>query len=99
MYRLSLIILTLFCLQLQAQSSILLEADSLYLRGNFTKAIDVYKKQTADMVITTEKDSVKLQNKKDLSGIPMYYLKMDLKLEDEFYKCLLVSLADIQKHA
>jgi tetratricopeptide (TPR) repeat protein len=44
MYRLSLIILTLFCLQLQAQSSILLEADSLYLRGNFTKAIDVYKK-------------------------------------------------------
>lgn len=44
MYRLSLIILTLFCLQLQAQSSTLLEADSLYLRGNFTKAIHVYKK-------------------------------------------------------
>ena len=61
------------------------------------KIVDIYNRHAADMIITTEKDAVKLQDIKDFNGIPVYYLKIDLKIEDGFYKDILMSLSDIQK--
>jgi len=70
-----------------------------YPRSSVKKIMDVYNRYKADMIITTEKDSVKLQDIKDFNSIPVYYLKIDLKIEDGFYKEILMSLADIQKQA
>jgi len=70
-----------------------------YPRSSVKKIVDVYNRHAADMIITTEKDSVKLQGVKDFNSIPVYYLKIDLKIEDGFYKDILMSLADIQRQA
>ena len=68
-----------------------------YPRSSVKKIVGVYNRHAADMIITTEKDSVKLQGLKDLHNIPVYYLKIDLKIEDGFYKNILMSLADSQR--
>ena len=68
-----------------------------YPRSSVKKIVGVYNRHAADMIITTEKDSVKLQGLKDLNNIPVYYLKIDLKIEDGFYKNILMSLAGIQR--
>ncbi len=68
-----------------------------YPRSSVKKILDVYNRHKADMIITTEKDSVKLQSIKAFDSIPVYYLKIDLKIEDGFYKKILMSLANIQK--
>lgn len=39
----------------------------------------------ADVLITTEKDAVKIVHSDALQGIPAYYLKIDIGLEKEFY--------------
>ncbi len=70
-----------------------------YPRSSVKKIMDVYNRHKADMIITTEKDSVKLQGIKDFDSIPVYYLKIGLKIEDGFYKEILMSLADIQKQS
>ncbi len=68
-----------------------------YPRSSVKKIVKVYNRHAADMIITTEKDSVKLQGLKDFNNIPVYYLKIDLKIEDGFYKDILMSLTDIQR--
>ncbi len=68
-----------------------------YPKSSVKKIMNVYNRHKADMIITTEKDSVKLQDIKDFSSIPVYFLKIDLKTEDGFYEKILMSLADIQK--
>ena len=70
-----------------------------YPKSSVKKILDVYHRHKADMIITTEKDSVKLQGLRDLNSIPLYYLKIDLKITDGFYKDLRMSLADIHKTA
>lgn len=47
-----------------------------------------FKKLSADALITTEKDMVKIAQSDALQGIPLYYLKIDLNLDDEFYSTL-----------
>ena len=42
----------------------------------------------ADIIITTEKDMVKLSNIRELVSFPLYYLKIDLKIEQAFYTWL-----------
>ncbi len=42
----------------------------------------------ADIIITTEKDMVKLAAIKELEPLPLYYLKIDLKIEKAFYTWL-----------
>ncbi len=61
--------------------------------------MDDYNRFKADMIITTEKDAVKLQGIKEFNNIPVYYLKIDLKIEDGFYKEIMMSLSDIQEQA
>ena len=42
----------------------------------------------ADIIITTEKDMIKLTSIKELEPLPLYYLKIDLKIENTFYTWL-----------
>ena len=70
-----------------------------YPKSSVKKIVEVYNRHKADMIITTEKDSVKLQGIKDFMSIPIYYLKIDLKIEENFYKYFLMSLSMIQSHA
>jgi len=42
----------------------------------------------ADIIITTEKDMVKLSDIRELVSLPLYYLKIDLKIEHAFYTWL-----------
>ena len=70
-----------------------------YPKSSVKKIVEVYNRHEADMIITTEKDSVKLQGFKDFNGIPVYYLKIDLKIDDDFYKDILMYLTEIQRQA
>jgi tetraacyldisaccharide 4'-kinase len=45
-------------------------------------------KLRADALITTEKDAVKLSPANALQNVPVFYLKIGLKLEDDFYSML-----------
>jgi len=54
-----------------------------------------FKKLNADALITTEKDMVKIAQSDALHGIPLYYLKIDLRLDDEFYSMLSSNLQKI----
>ncbi len=54
-----------------------------------------FKKLNADVLITTEKDMVKIAQSDALHGIPLYYLKIDLRLDDEFYSMLSSNLPKI----
>jgi tetraacyldisaccharide 4'-kinase len=47
-----------------------------------------FKKLNADSLITTEKDLVKIAHSDALQGIPVYYLKIEFRLDDEFYSML-----------
>ena len=42
-------------------------------------------KLRADALVTTEKDAVKIAHANAFQRVPVFYLKIDLKLEDEFY--------------
>ncbi len=42
----------------------------------------------ADIIITTEKDMVKLAGIKEIEPLPLYFLKIDLKIEKAFYTWL-----------
>jgi tetraacyldisaccharide 4'-kinase len=53
------------------------------------KIMDAYQKVGAEAVLTTEKDVFKLNGLKETEHIPVYYNKMDLQLEENFYQELL----------
>lgn len=50
-----------------------------------------------DAIITTEKDSVKLKKIQELRNIPVYFLKIDLAIEDGFYGKILSSLGKAER--
>jgi hypothetical protein len=45
-------------------------------------------------MITTEKDALKLKEIPELEHIPLFFLKIDLEIESEFYQDLAARLAD-----
>jgi tetraacyldisaccharide 4'-kinase len=45
-------------------------------------------KHRADALITTEKDAVKLAHSNALQRVPVFYLKIDLKMGDDFYSTI-----------
>ena len=47
-----------------------------------------YLSSQADIIITTEKDMVKMSDIRELVSLPLYYLKIDLKIEQAFYAWL-----------
>lgn len=50
------------------------------------KIIKKYNSLQCDLLVTTEKDAIKLSGRKELEKIPLYYSKIDLKIEDCFYR-------------
>lgn len=70
-----------------------------YPKSAVKKILDNYNRHKADTIITTEKDSVKLQDIEDFSRLPFYYLKIDLKIEDTFYSEVLSSLERLKNLA
>lgn len=56
-----------------------------YPLSSLEKIVEKYKKLSAEAIITTEKDAVKIDHNKSFKNIPAYYLKIDLELEEEFY--------------
>jgi tetraacyldisaccharide 4'-kinase len=47
-----------------------------------------YQELEAEAILTTEKDAVKLEDNKSLSLLPIYYIKIELEFEKEFYPSL-----------
>lgn len=47
-----------------------------------------FKKLRADALITTEKDAVKIAQSDILEDIPLYFLKIDLSLDEKFYSMI-----------
>ena len=56
-----------------------------YPSSSIKKILDVQKKQKSEVFFTTEKDVFKLDGIQKLNHIPLYYLKIDLNIEEEFY--------------
>jgi tetraacyldisaccharide 4'-kinase len=56
-----------------------------YPKSSLKKIIEKYKKINAEAIITTEKDAFKIIHNMSLKRIPVYYLKIDLEVEDKFY--------------
>jgi len=56
-----------------------------YPESTVEKITEKYKKISAEAIITTEKDALKIIHNKSLKKIPAYYLKIDLEVEDKFY--------------
>ncbi len=65
-----------------------------YPPSSLKKIQSRFKSSRADAVITTEKDAVKFQGKEYFNTIPLYYLKIDLEIESEFYDRVLSILAE-----
>lgn len=59
-----------------------------YPPSSLNKIINTYENIGAEAAITTEKDAVKLSDKKDLEPIRLFYLKIGLNIEPEFYSTL-----------
>jgi tetraacyldisaccharide 4'-kinase len=59
-----------------------------YPPSSVEKIRQKYQALGADAILTTEKDAVKLVDNKSLSILPIYYLKIELEFEKEFYPSL-----------
>jgi tetraacyldisaccharide 4'-kinase len=57
-----------------------------YPKSSLRKIRGKYQEISADAIITTEKDALKITHDKSLREIPAYYLKIDLEVEDKFYE-------------
>jgi tetraacyldisaccharide 4'-kinase len=57
-----------------------------YPDSSLSKIIKVFKNVNADAVITTEKDVFKLGDLAEVGQIPVWYNRMDLQVEENFYK-------------
>jgi tetraacyldisaccharide 4'-kinase len=60
-----------------------------YPPSSLEKIVEKCQKAGAESLITTEKDAVKISGFKGLKKIPVYYLKIDIQLEEEFYSRVL----------
>ena len=56
-----------------------------YPLSSLEKIIAKFRKINGEVIITTEKDTVKIMKNKMFKEIPAYYLKIDLEVEDKFY--------------
>lgn len=57
-----------------------------YPRSSIKKIVDKYYMTKADVIITTEKDAVKIVSFEDIKNLPVYILKIDLDIEESFYE-------------
>lgn len=60
----------------------------VYPPSSIAKIKNAFISHSADMIITTEKDIFKINTKTELNDIPLYYLKIDLKIDPSFYDYL-----------
>lgn len=60
-----------------------------YRPSSLEKIVEKYQKTKAEALITTEKDAVKISDFEGFKKIPAYYLKIDIRLEEEFYNKIL----------
>lgn len=63
-----------------------------YPSSSLKKIVEKYQKTKAEALITTEKDAVKISDFEGFKKIPVYYLKIDIRLEEEFYNKVLLLL-------
>jgi len=63
-----------------------------YPTSSLEKIVEKCQKTKAEALITTEKDAVKISDFEGFKKIPVYYLKIDIKLEEEFYSRVLFFL-------
>lgn len=60
-----------------------------YPDSSLRKIVEAFKKSGARAAVTTEKDAIKLLDRRDLVGsIPLYYLRISIALPPEFFVCL-----------
>ncbi|MFW6131542.1 MAG: tetraacyldisaccharide 4'-kinase [Candidatus Aminicenantaceae bacterium] len=59
-----------------------------YPLSSIKRILKKYKSIGAQAIITTEKDTVKIKEHPAFSNIPVYYLKIDLEIENNFYSDL-----------
>lgn len=60
-----------------------------YPLSSLERIVEKYQEIKAEAMITTEKDAVKIVEYEVLKKIPLYYLKIDIKLGKEFYNEIL----------
>lgn len=63
-----------------------------YPLSSLRKIAAKYQKSRADAVVTTEKDAVKIAGAEELKNIPVFYMKIDIQIEENFYKRIFSSL-------
>lgn len=68
-----------------------------YPPHSLKKILAQYEQSRAEALIITEKDKVKLQEKEELHSFPVYYLKIDLQIDPQFYETVL-TLPAIKKY-
>jgi tetraacyldisaccharide 4'-kinase len=56
-----------------------------YPASTLEKVASMFEKSKADILITTEKDSVKLLQHKPFSDLPIYFQKIEARLKDDFF--------------
>jgi tetraacyldisaccharide 4'-kinase len=57
-----------------------------YPSESMTQIVELFSAQKADVCITTEKDAVKCKDNPALQDIPMYYLKIGIQTDEEFFE-------------
>lgn len=60
-----------------------------YPLSSIEKIEEKFKKLKAEAILTTEKDAIKVVHYSGFKKIPVYYLKIDLEVEQEFYRRIL----------
>lgn len=56
-----------------------------YPASSVKRIMKEFRRSNAEALVTTEKDAVKVRDAKELSRLPVYYLKIELRLERAFY--------------
>ncbi len=56
-----------------------------YPSESMKQIVELFNAQKADVCITTEKDAVKIKDNQALQDIPMYYLKIGIQTDEEFF--------------
>lgn len=68
-----------------------------YPSSSVKKILRKFQELRIEIAITTEKDAVKIASIKEFKNLPFYYLKIDLKVEEEFYQKISARLRDTEK--
>jgi tetraacyldisaccharide 4'-kinase len=53
------------------------------------KILEAYKRSNSELLLTTEKDAVKISSMKEIASLPVYYLRIGIEIEESFYSSLL----------